>query len=282
MLNTISKMKGYMAIDNYLEKHLAKSAFDSAVKDGEPAIKVIRRGDKTQTPHTITFVFSPWQSGEVMQTWIMKQVPRKSITYSISPTSLLLEDPVATSEVCLRVCEEAVEFVHKAIQNDNYVKSIRIIGLSVGTGVAAYVANKLYKRVKITTVDLVCPGAELSTALWHGSRTSSLRSEYESRGFTLEDIQKMWSKVDLINNLNFATEVSVRVSYSKGDRVIIPEQTKKVIERIKSLSPGKVVVKENYFLGHYLTMFWVWLNWRTVYRYSFPKPNKKPLRSQRS
>lgn len=264
-----------MAIDKYLEKRLAKAAFDPEPQKDQPAIKALKRGDKTQEPHTITFIFSPWQSGEIMQTWIMKQVPRKSIVYSISPTSLLLKDPIATSEICQRVCEEATAFVQKAIQEDNYVKSVRMIGLSVGTGVAAYVANKLYEEVRITSVDLVCPGAELSTALWHGSRTEDLRTEYEANGYTLSDIQKMWSKVDLINNLDFAKEVTVRVSYSKSDTVIIPEQTKKVIEKLKLLNPGGVRVKENYFLGHYLTMFWVWLNWRTVYRYSFLKPKKR-------
>lgn len=266
-----------MAIDKYLEKRLAKTAFDPQLKEGEPAIKAIRRGDKGQTPHTITFLFSPWQSGEVMQTWIMKQVPRKSIVYSISPTSLLLSDPVATSNLCLRVCEEAFEFTYKTIQEDEHLKSIRIIGLSVGTGVAAYVANKLYKKVTVASVDLVCPGAELSTALWHGSRTESLRTEYEANGYTLKDLQKMWSKVDLINNLDFASEVTVRLSYSKSDTVIIPEQSRKVIEKLRELNPQSTVIKENYFLGHYLTMFWVWLNWRTVYRYSFLKPKIKKL-----
>lgn len=266
-----------MAIDKYLEKRLAKTAFDPKPQEGQPAIKALKRGEKSQEPHTITFIFSPWQSGEIMQTWIMKQVPRKSIVYSISPTSLLLNDPVATSEICLRVCEEASTFVQKAVEEDNHVKNIRIIGLSIGTGVAAYVANTLYKQLKIASVDLICPGAELSTALWHGSRTANLRSEYEANGYTLTDIQKMWSKVDLINNLDFAREVTVRVSYSKSDTVIIPEQTKKVIEKLKSLNPDGIRVKENYFLGHYLTMFWVWLNWRTVYRYSFLKPKKKYL-----
>jgi hypothetical protein len=142
----------------------------------------------------------------------MKQVPRKSTVCSISPTSLLLKDPVAIGEICIRACEEASSFVQKVIKE---------------------------------------------------------------AGYMLEDIQKMWSKVDLINNLDFANEMTVRVSYSKSDTVIIPEQTKKVVEKPKELNPAGIKLKENYFLGHYLTTLWVWLNWRTVYSYSFLKPNKK-------
>ncbi len=248
-----------LKVDVFLEKFLAKSDFDKPT-NAKDSIKVIKRIKLSNTKATLLFV--PWQSGDVMQKWIMKQVPKKRDVYSISPRSLLLKDPIETRNQCLRVCEEATKRVQQILSENNY-EEFNIVGLSVGTGVAAYVSNRVIS-IKLKFVDFVCPGAELSTALWLGSRTKNLKDCYEEQGFSLSKIQKEWSKVDLTNNLDFAKSTRLRITYSKSDMVIVPEQSEKVITKLKS-SNTYLKVKTNRFFGHYLTMFWVWLNWRTVY-----------------
>ncbi|HRV76137.1 MAG: hypothetical protein H6799_00380 [Candidatus Nomurabacteria bacterium] len=248
-----------LKVDIFLEKFLAKSDFDKPT-NAKDSIKVIKRIKLNNTK--ATFLFVPWQSGDVMQRWIMKQVPKSRDTYSISPRSLLLKDPIQTKEQCIRVCEEATKRVQQILNENNY-KEINIVGLSVGTGVAAYAANRI-KSANLKFVDFVCPGAELSTALWLGSRTQNLKDCYEEQGFSLMQIQKEWSRVDLINNLDFAKSTKLRITYSKSDLVIVPRQSEKVITNLKS-SNTYLKVKTNRYFGHYLTMFWVWLTWRTVY-----------------
>lgn len=247
-------------VDILLEKFLAKSDFDLPTnsQDSIRIIKRLRAGNSR-----VTLIFVPWQSGKVMQSWIIKQVPKSRDVYSISPRSLLLKDPFQTKTQSLKVCEQSLEEVRSIVNSKKY-EELDIVGLSIGTGVAAYVANRI--TTKINNIDLVCPGAELSTALWLGSRTRSLRTKYEDQGFKLEDVQELWSQVDLINNLDFAKKTSIRVSYSKSDTVIVPSQTEKVIEKLKDLKPPKLIIRENRSKGHYLTMFSTWLNWRTIYR----------------
>ncbi|MDQ5913551.1 MAG: Peptidase protein [Patescibacteria group bacterium] len=246
--------------DLFLEKFLAKSDFDlpTNAQDSIRIITRLRAGNSR-----VTLIFVPWQSGRVMQSWIMKQVPKNRDVYSISPRSLLLKDPIQTKTQSLRVCEQSLEQVRKIVDSKKY-EELDIAGLSIGTGVAVYVANRI--STKINNIDLVCPGAKLSTALWLGSRTKSLRTKYEDQGFELEDIQRLWSQVDLINNLDFARKTSVRVTYSGADSVIVASQTEKVIEKLKDLKPPKLKIRRNRTKGHYLTMFSTWLNWRTIYR----------------
>jgi hypothetical protein len=247
-------------VDLFLEKFLAKSDFDLPT-NAQDSVRIIKRLRPKNSK--VTFIFVPWQSGKVMQSWIMKQVSGDRDVYSISPKSLLLKDPIQTKNQCLRVCEQSLKEIEEILLYQTY-KEVSIIGLSVGTGVAAYVANRV--STKINNMDLVCPGAELSTALWVGSRTRPLRTEYENQGFSLEDIQKLWSQFDLINNLDFVGTTALRVTYSKSDTVIVPGQTEKVIQKLNELRPPKLKVRKNRFKGHYLTMFFTWLNWRTIYR----------------
>ncbi len=247
--------------DLLLERFLAKTDFDKSTNsaNSKNALSLISRTRPGN--QKATFIFAPWQSGEVMQKWIMKQVPKNHDVYSISPKSLLLKDPKQTTKQCKRVCQQAL---NKVLSLSKNYSNFNIVGLSVGTGIAAYVANRL-DYSKLNSIDLVCPGAELSTSLWLSSRTKNLKKSYEEQGFKLSKIQKMWSELDLINNLGFAKRTPLRITYSKSDTVIVPEQTEKVIAKLKSTKTKILKIKKNRFFGHYLTMFWVWLNWRTIY-----------------
>jgi hypothetical protein len=137
--------------DLLLEKFLAKTDFDNPINSNN-TLNLISRTRPNN--HHATFILAPWQSGEVMQSWIIKQVPKKYDAYSISPKALLLKDPVATSKQCLEVCEQALE---KVLSLSKKYSSLNIVGLSVGTGIAAYVANRLI-TTKFNSVDLICPG----------------------------------------------------------------------------------------------------------------------------
>lgn len=251
-----------MQFDKLIEKRLAKTYFDAPSKAKTP-IQVLHR--KRKGNKNLTILFMPWQSGPVMQRWIVKQVPKNTDAIAITPRSLLLSDAQETIALCKQVCNEALDCVADYLTQHKY-QHINVIGLSVGTGVAAYVTNRLYEKVSIEFVDLVCPGAELSTSLWLGSRTANLKKTYEEAGYSLEKVRKMWSEVDLINNLNFADTVPVRISYSLSDTVIVPEQSEEVIKNVARRRANEPRVKRNRFLGHYLTMFWVWLVWRLRYQ----------------
>jgi hypothetical protein len=251
-----------MKIDPFFERFLAKTSFDKK-SSTKSSIKILTRGDITKL-NRATFIFAPWQSSQLIQTWIMKQVPKNRAVFCISPEYLLLEDPKDTASACLKTCKESANFIESVLK-DHKVK-FNIIGLSVGTGIAAYSANSIYKKYNIDSVDLVAPGASLAGALWLSSRTLALKNKYQESGFKLKDLQALWGSVDLIDNLEFAKEVPVRITYSKADSVIVPEQTEQVIELLKLNKDSSLKIKKNHFLGHYLTMFWVWLNWRTIYR----------------
>ena len=252
-----------MHFDHWFEKRIAKTSFDLPSITNEVIVKKMTR--KRSDNDCVSILFMPWQAGELIQTWIMKSIPKNRDVISISPESLLLSDALETSKLSLQVCEKALDTVQHELNEKNY-KHINIVGLSVGTGIAAFVSNRLYKKYNLDYVDLVCPGAELSTSLWHGSRTINLRKKYEDSGHTLEDIQKLLSQVDLINNLDFAKTIPLRISYSASDIVIIPAQTEKVIESLKGNTLLPISIHKNKYLGHYLTMFRAWLVWRMKYQ----------------
>lgn len=146
--------------------------------------------------------------------------------------------------------------------------SVQLVGLSVGTGIAAIVANELYEEFsdRLTVVDLICPGAELATSLWHGTRTKNLREHYRSGGYNHQALQALWGKYDLIKNLDFAGQVPVRVTYSRADTVIVPSEAQKVITKIKATEGSNLTVFSNDHQGHYVTMFMCWITWRIKYR----------------
>ena len=252
-----------MHFDHWFEKRLGKTSFDQPTDTDEFIVKKITR--KRSNNSSVSIMFMPWQAGELIQTWIMKSVPKNSDVIAITPESLLLSDALETSKLTLKVCERALETVQHELNEKTY-QHINVIGLSVGTGVAAFVSNRLYENYNLDYVDLVCPGAELSTSLWHSSRTISLRKKYEESGHSLEDVQKLLSQVDLINNLEFAKTIPLRISYSASDIVIIPAQTEKVIESLKGNTLLPISIHKNKYLGHYLTMFRAWLVWRMKYQ----------------
>lgn len=139
-----------MHFDQWIEKKLGKTSFDVISEKETSSINIITRHKEHN--NSLSIMFMPWQSGELIQNWIIKQVPKSRNIIDLSPKFLLLPDAIETSKLTLKVCDEALEAVQKELR-ENTFKNINIIGLSVGTGLAAYVANRIYKEFNLDHVD---------------------------------------------------------------------------------------------------------------------------------
>jgi len=130
---------------------------------------------------------------------------------------------------------------------------VNIVGVSIGCVNACMVAN----LVDVEKLFLILPGNCFAEAVWTGIGTQEIRRSYEERGFSLEDLKKIWSELSPENNID-GLNCEVFVFLSEKDLVILPELGERLIEKI-----GKVECKVDSWMGHYLGVAWflVWSGW---------------------
>jgi hypothetical protein len=120
----------------------------------------------------------------------------------------------------------------------------------------------------VDRLDLVSPGSSMASAFWSSKGTKALKKAYLRQGYNLKSLEEVWSPVKIIDLIDRLKDVPTKVTYSKADIIIRPSETKRLIAKLKRTGTPNLKVKKNYFLGHYLTLFWVWATWRIRYRSS--------------
>jgi len=125
-----------------------------------------------------------------------------------------------------------------------------LIGISLGAVSASMIANKSPELDKLV---LVCPGNSLAESLWYGTRTRDIEEDFVKRKISLKNLKKIWKNLAPENNLNNLHNKEILIYISQSDIVVPYKNGKKLIYEMKK-KKLKPIVKENKYLGHYLTI----------------------------
>jgi len=181
---------------------------------------------------------------------------------------MLTLDPKESLHFCTESHQEALSLIKNELDSNNY-KYIRVVGLSIGTGLAVLTSiNLLRGGYSVDRLDLVSPGSSMASAFWSSKGTIALKKAYLQQGYNLKSLEKAWKSVKIIDSVDKLKDIPTKVTYSRADIIIRPSETKRLIAKLKRVGTPNLKVKKNYFLGHYLTLFWVWATWRIKYRSS--------------
>ena len=170
------------------------------------------------------------------------------IEYKIS-SSLLSPDYKNTknafTEVITRVRRDIEEMVHKY-----GLERVQVIGASIGCIEAAMIAN--YNKY-VTKLVLVTPACDIAEPMWYGLKTQNIRRLFEKQGITLSFLQEAWQDLAPADNFEGLRGKDIEIYLSKYDLNIPYKFGKRLVDQMiaHGLNPK---VKENKFLGHYLTV----------------------------
>ncbi len=238
-----------------------KTAYRNKIKGG----LIVNHQDRKK--EFLTIVFAPWGTSPLLLSWIVKAVPKSSNILGIVPSKMLSEDPEEALKLCLDACDDSLSLIKQKLDSSSYL-NIRIVGLSIGTGLAVLSSTVLAKEgYKIDRLDLVSPGSSMASAFWSSSGTKHLKKKYQKSGYDLKSLEELWRPFRIIDRLEQIKSIPTKVTYSKADLVIRPAETKRLITKMIKLK-FKIKVRNNHFFGHYLTLFWVWATWRLKYKMS--------------
>ncbi len=176
------------------------------------------------------------------------------IEYSFSPR-MLSTNYILTRDLFKYVCTK----VKRDIENlkiEKQFKEINIIGTSIGCVEVLMIATHYRKFKKVI---LVAPGNSLAESMWNGIRTQQLRKDMEEKHITLKLLKEQWKELDPENNLEGLERKEIHIHLSRSDKIIPYELGIRLVDAMqrKGLKP---LVKENTYLGHYLTILNYYLN----------------------
>lgn len=132
------------------------------------------------------------------------------------------------------------------LKSEGY-SEISLLGMSLGSWVAGLIAAH---DPAVSKASLFLTAGSLSDMVWTGRATRSIRDSLEP-AIVLADLQRAWSPLNLEN---FAPELArpglaLQVVFATRDKVVLPELTKRFIEKLHQAGALPDVLKLN--CGHY-------------------------------
>lgn len=100
------------------------------------------------------------------------------------------------------------------------------------------------------TVDLVVPGGNCASGLWHGIRTQELRAAYEKQGLDETKLQKLWIRLSPTFQAPHIHNSSFRIYYSHSDLLIRPDTLPPLFDALKAAG-NMLAIHPSKHLGHY-------------------------------
>jgi hypothetical protein len=252
--------------DIFFQRTISKLQMKTTYRDSIKSGLIVNNQKRNED--NLTIVFPPWGTSPLLLSWIVKAVSRNSSILGISPSKMLTSDPEESLHFCTESHQESLSLIKEELDSNDY-EYIRVVGLSIGTGLAVLTSIDLLRGgYSVDRLDLVSPGSSMASAFWSSKGTKALKKAYLRQGYNLKSLEEVWSPVKIIDLIDRLKDVPTKVTYSKADIIIRPSETKRLIAKLKRTGTPNLKVKKNYFLGHYLTLFWVWATWRIRYRSS--------------
>lgn len=239
----IDKIINFLWITNHFEKY--RKDIDFSIDDIRKYF-VYKDGS-----HTLKILLPGWGDGVSWTTKVLaRRLSRKGfscLVYSL-PKAILPHDPNLAPAI-FNTIKESIKKDITNIKSQYNFRKIDIIAPSLGAVIGCLIAND---NEDITSIFLIVPGSCLASSLWDGIRTQRLKQTYENQNVSKENLKKLWHLLAPKNNISVLRNKNIFIAISKSDRVISYYYGKELAELLKKLYSG-TLVRENLYLGHYLT-----------------------------
>ncbi|MCX6807297.1 MAG: hypothetical protein NTZ80_00590 [Patescibacteria group bacterium] len=143
------------------------------------------------------------------------------------------------------------EISESALKDANQYNIDSVYGISLGTSLALYVANRLES---IKNVFLALTGHSVTSVAWISPATQVAISVAKARGCTINDFQKIFRPFDQINNIDNLNGKTIRIYLGKGDSIVPYKSALILLEKMREFGL-RPIVKSVILLGHYSGAF---------------------------
>jgi hypothetical protein len=162
-------------------------------------------------------------------------------------SSALLSADVGATLRHFRTLEQIVLEDVRQLQRGG-ASMIAIYGTSLGTVMAARIANKLAaEKVNIRLILNLC-SASFPFAVWNGRATQSVRRNLEKQGVTLKELEAQWGYLSPIENLDHLYHCRILAFLSIHDQVTVPSNVARLDQKLRSFPNTEI--HRNGWLGH--------------------------------
>lgn len=240
-----------MSIDNII--NFLSNGFDYFDKEECSEIYINKKFAINNKSSVLKIILPPWGDGESFLTkiliWRLKKRGYSCLAYFF-PKYILSSNISDTSKFYISIKDQIRSDILKFKAEYNFQK-IDIIAPSLGVVSACLIADD---NENIQNLFFIVPGSCLASSLWNGVRTQKLKNVYEHQNINQEQLKKSWESLAPKNNINAMRNKNIFIAISKSDRVIPYCFGKELADLAKKLYPTNVVIQENNYLGHYLTV----------------------------
>ncbi|MBM1818134.1 alpha/beta hydrolase family protein [Pseudosulfitobacter pseudonitzschiae] len=126
-------------------------------------------------------------------------------------------------------------------------EEIALLGMSLGSWVAGLVAAH---DARVSKAALFLTAGSLAEMVWTGRATRAIRESLEP-AIDLDDLNRAWAPLNLENYANNLArhDLALQVVLASRDKVVLPELSKRFVEKLKNAGARPDVVALN--CGHY-------------------------------
>ncbi|API55221.1 dienelactone hydrolase-related enzyme (plasmid) [Rhizobium leguminosarum] len=132
------------------------------------------------------------------------------------------------------------------LKSEGY-REISVLGMSLGSWVAGLIAAH---EPAVSKASLFLTAGSLADMVWTGRATRSIRDSLEP-AIALADLRRVWGPLNLENFAHKLArpDLALQVVFATRDKVVLPELTKRFIEKLHQAGAKPSVLKLN--CGHY-------------------------------
>lgn len=239
-----------MSLDNII--NFLSNSFDFFDEEEHSEIYINKQFVKNKSS-VLKVILPPWGDGNSFITkiliWRLKKsgcscliyfFPRSILSSNINDTIFFFNS--IRNQIKSDILKLKVEYKFQRID---------IIAPSLGGVSACLIAND---NDDIQNLFLIVPGSCLASSLWNAITTQKLKNIYEHQNINEEQLKILWESLDPENNFNAMINKNIFIAISKSDKVILYRFGKELADLANKLYPNNVVIQENSYLGHYLTV----------------------------
>jgi hypothetical protein len=220
--------------------------FKSRKKDCLIGDRSFKRHIITQEGKDIWVCFLPWRY-DLKEAQKKHLLPKKgSLLVYEGPPSLAGIDAFQAKKSLENLTKDFSNYLN---ENNDIRNKINILGISIGTLPAFYIAN----HFNVKKLVAVCPGARLGENIYKGIATKEVMKISVKRHKTYRDYDGVLNGMNPIDNINNLPK-EVYVVIGGRDKYILTESGEELITALNKAGKNPKVNRCK-FLGHGLTLF---------------------------
>jgi hypothetical protein len=128
--------------DIFFQRTISKLQMKTTYRDSIKSGLIVNNQKRNED--NLTIVFPPWGTSPLHLSWIVKAVSRNSSILGISPSKMLTSDPEESLHFCTESHQESLSLIKEELDSNDY-EYIRVVGLSIGTGLAVLTSIDLLR-----------------------------------------------------------------------------------------------------------------------------------------